>query len=80
MNEPSERRGSALGALAIVLRLGLTSFGGPIAHLGYFRAESDVIDPAYWHPPPAMRPELPGWALLRCMDSAARAESPQPEA
>ncbi len=23
----------------IFLRLGLTSFGGPIAHLGYFRAE-----------------------------------------
>src|ERR1700733_11833056 len=25
--------------LAVFLRLGLTSFGGPIAHLGYFRAE-----------------------------------------
>mgnify|MGYP002004212734 CR=1 FL=1 len=25
--------------LAIFLRLGLTSFGGPIAHLGYFREE-----------------------------------------
>ncbi|HZQ13162.1 MAG TPA: chromate efflux transporter [Pseudolabrys sp.] len=25
--------------LAVSLRLGLTSFGGPIAHLGYFRAE-----------------------------------------
>jgi chromate transporter len=25
--------------LAIFLRLGLTSFGGPVAHLGYFRAE-----------------------------------------
>jgi chromate transporter len=24
---------------AIFLRLGLTSFGGPIAHLGYFRSE-----------------------------------------
>ncbi len=33
------RRGSALEVLAIFLRLGLTSFGGPVAHLGYFRTE-----------------------------------------
>src|ERR1700756_375754 len=32
-------RGSPLEILRIFLRLGLTSFGGPIAHLGYFRAE-----------------------------------------
>src|SRR5215472_4903688 len=32
-------RGSALEVLRIFLRLGLTSFGGPIAHLGYFRRE-----------------------------------------
>jgi chromate transporter len=31
--------GSALGVLAVALRLGLTSFGGPVAHLGYFRRE-----------------------------------------
>jgi chromate transporter len=30
---------SALEVLLIFLRLGLTSFGGPIAHLGYFRNE-----------------------------------------
>jgi chromate transporter len=30
---------SALEILLIFLRLGCTSFGGPIAHLGYFRAE-----------------------------------------
>lgn len=29
----------ALAVLAIFLRLGLTSFGGPAAHLGYFRTE-----------------------------------------
>lgn len=31
--------GSALEVLLAFLRLGCTSFGGPIAHLGYFRAE-----------------------------------------
>lgn len=30
---------SALEILLVFLRLGLTSFGGPVAHLGYFRAE-----------------------------------------
>lgn len=32
-------RGSALEVFRVFLRLGLTSFGGPVAHLGYFRAE-----------------------------------------
>src|SRR6476661_7157541 len=36
---PPPPRGGALEVLAVALRLGLTSFGGPIAHLGYFRAE-----------------------------------------
>ena len=31
--------GSWLEVFAAFLRLGLTSFGGPVAHLGYFRAE-----------------------------------------
>jgi chromate transporter len=31
--------GSALEVLGVATRLGLTSFGGPVAHLGYFRAE-----------------------------------------
>ena len=30
---------SAFQVLAVFLRLGLTSFGGPVAHLGYFRDE-----------------------------------------
>jgi chromate transporter len=34
-----EQRGSPLEVLRIFLRLGLTSFGGPVAHLGYYRAE-----------------------------------------
>jgi chromate transporter len=33
------RRGSTLEVFLAFLRLGLTSFGGPVAHLGYFRAE-----------------------------------------
>ena len=32
-------RGSALEVLAVATRLGFTCFGGPIAHLGYFRDE-----------------------------------------
>ena len=32
-------RGTALEVGRAFLRLGLTSFGGPVAHLGYFRTE-----------------------------------------
>src|SRR6185436_14941860 len=32
-------RGNAREVLAVFLRLGLTSFGGPFAHLGYFHDE-----------------------------------------
>ncbi len=32
-------RGSALSVLMAFLKLGLMSFGGPVAHLGYFRDE-----------------------------------------
>jgi chromate transporter len=33
------RPGTALEVLGVFLRLGLTSFGGPVAHMGYFRTE-----------------------------------------
>ena len=36
--EPA-RRGDVLEVLWAFLKLGLTSFGGPVAHLGYFRTE-----------------------------------------
>ena len=41
MPEPASRAAdsSPLEILLVFLRLGCTSFGGPIAHLGYFRAE-----------------------------------------
>jgi chromate transporter len=35
----AEGRGSFLEVLGVFTKLGVTSFGGPIAHLGYFRAE-----------------------------------------
>jgi chromate transporter len=34
-----QRRGSPLQVLLVFLRLGITCFGGPIAHIGYFRDE-----------------------------------------
>lgn len=36
---PAVPRGNAWEVFLIFLRLGLTSFGGPVAHLGYFHAE-----------------------------------------
>jgi chromate transporter len=39
MDVPTRTVGSFLEVLAAALRLGLTSFGGPIAQLGYFRDE-----------------------------------------
>jgi chromate transporter len=40
------QRGSPLEVFAVFARLGLTSFGGPIAHLGYFRAE--IVERRKW--------------------------------
>lgn len=37
--EDTTHRGSAVEVFSAFLKLGLTSFGGPIAHLGYFRDE-----------------------------------------
>jgi hypothetical protein len=34
-----QRSGSPLEVLLVFLRLGITCFGGPIAHIGYFRDE-----------------------------------------
>ncbi|WP_316884828.1 chromate efflux transporter [Ralstonia flatus] len=35
----THQAGSAMEVLAVFLKLGLTSFGGPVAHIGYFRRE-----------------------------------------
>ena len=37
--QTAPKKAAALEVLLVFLRLGLTSFGGPIAHLGYFRDE-----------------------------------------
>jgi chromate transporter len=56
--------GSVLEVLAASTRLGLTSFGGPIAHLGYFRDEYVVrrrwIDEARYADLVALCQFLPG--------------------
>src|SRR5580692_6312408 len=62
----------------VFLRLGLTSFGGPIAHLGYFRAEfverrrwlseqgfADLVALAQFLPGPAASQTGFGGGLLR---------------
>ncbi len=38
-SDTNPHQGSFLEVLAVFTKLGLTSFGGPVAHLGYFRAE-----------------------------------------
>lgn len=43
---PTPRRGTPGEVFAAFLRLGLTSFGGPIAHLGYFHRE--LIERRRW--------------------------------
>jgi chromate transporter len=58
------RRGSLVEVLGASMRLGLTSFGGPIAHLGYFREEYVVkrrwIDEAHYADLVALCQFLPG--------------------
>ena len=67
--------GSAREVLVVFLRLGLTSFGGPVAHLGYFhdefvtrrrwldeKAYADLVALCQFLPGPASshpKPELP---------------------
>lgn len=43
---PLPARGSATEVFLAFLKLGLTSFGGPVAHLGYFRTE--FVDRRKW--------------------------------
>ena len=43
---PAAPTGTAIEVFVAFLRLGLTSFGGPIAHLGYYRA--DIVARRGW--------------------------------
>jgi chromate transporter len=60
----SGREGNALEVLRVATRLGVTSFGGPVAHLGYFRQEYVVrrrwIDEATYADLVALCQFLPG--------------------
>jgi chromate transporter len=57
-------RGTPLEVLGVALRLGLTSFGGPIAHIGYFRREyverRGWLDEATYADLVALSQSLPG--------------------
>lgn len=61
---PTADRGNAGAVFAAFLKLGLTSFGGPIAHLGYFRDELVVrrkwVDEAAYAELVALCQFLPG--------------------
>lgn len=46
VTEQGTASGTALEVLRVATRLGLTSFGGPIAHVGYFRRE--YVDRRRW--------------------------------
>lgn len=46
MTTKERRRESVVEVFAVALKLGLTSFGGPIAHFGYFRRE--YVDRRRW--------------------------------
>lgn len=59
-----QQRGSALECWLVATRLGLTCFGGPVAHLGYFRDEYVVrrkwLDEATYADLIALSQTLPG--------------------
>jgi chromate transporter len=63
-SEPQPSRGSPGAVFRVFLKLGVTSFGGPIAHLGYFRDELVVrrkwIDEAGYADLVALCQFLPG--------------------
>ncbi len=62
--ETTEHPGSALEVLRVFTKLGLTSFGGPIAHLGFYRTEfverRGWVDEAHYADVVALSQFLPG--------------------
>ncbi|WP_205618660.1 chromate transporter, partial [Brevundimonas nasdae] len=51
---PQQSKASAAEVFRVFLKLGLTSFGGPIAHLGYFRDE--LVTRRKWLSESGLRP------------------------
>src|SRR5579863_7969407 len=45
-SDTATRQGGVAEVFAVFLRLGLTSFGGPVAHLGYFH--EDIVVRRKW--------------------------------
>ncbi|MBF0444233.1 MAG: chromate efflux transporter [Magnetococcales bacterium] len=77
-NNSSGQAGSFLEVLAVFFKLGLTSFGGPVAHIGYFRDElvikrkwlgensyADLVAMCQFLPGPASSQVGMGLGLLR---------------
>src|SRR5262245_14048332 len=64
VDQPGRRASHLLEVLGVATRLGLTSFGGPVAHLGYFREEYVVrrrwVDEATYADLVALCQFLPG--------------------
>ena len=72
------RQGSPAEVFRVFLKLGLTSFGGPIAHLGYFRDElvqrRKWIDEAGYADIVALCQFLPGPASSQMARASANTE------
>ena len=69
------RRDSPWTVFLIFLRLGLTSFGGPVAHLGYYRAELVERRPgdvASLVADPSLADQEWGWRATRDLQSMCR--------
>ncbi|MBF0193946.1 MAG: chromate efflux transporter [Magnetococcales bacterium] len=77
-NSGSVQKGSFFEVLAVFFKLGLTSFGGPVAHIGYFRDEfvvkrkwlaensyADLVAMCQFLPGPASSQVGMGLGLLR---------------
>jgi chromate transporter len=81
---PAPHAGSAPEVFAVALRLGLTSFGGPVAHLGYQRAtyvdRRRWLDEATFADIVALCQTLPGPASTQLMIAVGRLRAGWPGA
>ena len=68
-------KGSVAEVFSVFLRLGLTTFGGPVAHIGYYRAE--LVERRKWLDEPAYGDIV---ALCQFLPGPARARPASPSA